>query len=223
MGTIYKITNKINGKCYIGQAQDVKTRFSNHRANAFCKNSNNIPKLYNAFRKYGLDNFSFYVISNEIENFQLDFWERFYICLYNSIESGYNITPGGNTQLGVKRSQETKDRISKAKQGTLSSEQAREKGKMRKDFNMKQSTKDKISKALTNRIVTQETKDNMSAGGTEYTYYLKDPTGNPHITTNMKKFVKDFGLDKSHMLKVCDGKEKQHKGWTCTERIKLEK
>lgn len=241
MGSIYKITNKINNKCYIGQAQDIKTRFKNHRSNAFCKNpknSNNLPKLYNAFRKYGLDNFKFDIISNDIENFQLDFFEKLYICLYNSTQNGYNITSGGNTQLGLKRSEETKRKISKAKQGTLTSEKAREMAKMLTGIKRTQETKDKISKAITGIKRSQETKDKLSKlrqgklltdevkhklmlKSIKYSYSIKSPDDIRYFTTNLDHFCKLFNLEPSGMGKMCRGKLKHYKGWTCIERTKL--
>ena len=49
----------INGKIYIGQSVHIKTRFNQHKAEA--RNGNNRP-LYNAIRKYGIENFSFEII-----------------------------------------------------------------------------------------------------------------------------------------------------------------
>ena len=55
---IYKITNLLNGKCYIGQSINIQKRWTNHKTSY--KNPNkdcyNYP-LYKAFRKYGLENF----------------------------------------------------------------------------------------------------------------------------------------------------------------------
>lgn len=55
---IYKITNILNGKCYIGQAKNYKQRFAQHKN---YRRGNSEPKktLYKAFDKYGLENFTF--------------------------------------------------------------------------------------------------------------------------------------------------------------------
>ena len=53
---IYKIQNLINGKIYIGQSVHIKARFNAHKSEA--RNGNTRP-LYNAIRKYGVENFSF--------------------------------------------------------------------------------------------------------------------------------------------------------------------
>ena len=64
MGYIYKITSKINNKIYIGKTtRNPEMRWKEHIRDS--KNNNNNIPLYNAFNKYGIDNFSFEVISEE--------------------------------------------------------------------------------------------------------------------------------------------------------------
>lgn len=63
---IYKITNLINGKSYIGQTNDYKRRFREHREKNYCNTEN---LLYKAFDKYGIDNFSFEVIEDKTSNY----------------------------------------------------------------------------------------------------------------------------------------------------------
>ena len=60
---IYKITNNIDGKCYIGQSIDINNRWIKHRSKPFQVNDKSYNTyLYRAIRKYGLDNFTFEVI-----------------------------------------------------------------------------------------------------------------------------------------------------------------
>ena len=92
--TIYKITNTINGKCYIGKTSNsIKTRFQVHIRNA--RNKIN-RKLYDAMNKYGYD---FFIVT-ELEvcsNEKGDVLEIHYIKAYNSFsENGYNMTIGGD-------------------------------------------------------------------------------------------------------------------------------
>lgn len=89
--SIYKITNLINGKVYIGQSVDPKRRFQEHKSGY-----GNIP-LYNSIKKYGVENFSFEVIEKDIENY--DEREIFWIDFYQSTDRdfGYNISKGGNS------------------------------------------------------------------------------------------------------------------------------
>lgn len=90
---IYKIENKLNHKCYIGQSVNIERRWSEHKVKS--KISNGI--LYNAIRKNGLENFDFSIIC-ECKVEELDEKEIYYIQQYNSlIPNGYNIQLGGNT------------------------------------------------------------------------------------------------------------------------------
>lgn len=96
---IYKITNKVNGKSYIGQSTNIENRFKTHIQNSKNKNSKEYEKpLYRAFRKYGLDNFIFEILE-ELSVEKMAQREIFYIA--NS-ENLYNITPGGEGVLSNK-------------------------------------------------------------------------------------------------------------------------
>ena len=93
---IYKITNKTNNKCYIGQSVNIEKRWYNHKYSY--KNSN--TKDYNstfhtALRKYGINNFSFEIIE-ECDIDSLNEREIYWIEFYNSYYRGYNETPGGD-------------------------------------------------------------------------------------------------------------------------------
>lgn len=90
---IYKITNLVNNKVYIGQSTDIERRWRNHRARYTTCNS----ILYQAIRKYGLENFSFEIVEECGENF-LNEREKYWVSYYNSFEEGYNATIGGNGQ-----------------------------------------------------------------------------------------------------------------------------
>ena len=92
---IYKITNKLNNKVYIGQSTDIKRRWTVHKNRAFVKNKEYDKYLYRAFRKYGIDNFSFEIIE-ECSKEELDEKEKQYILQYHScIDAyGYNETCG---------------------------------------------------------------------------------------------------------------------------------
>lgn len=94
MGYIYKIQNLINDSIYIGQTvKTAEKRFQQHRNN-YDKPYFSQLTLYKAFKKYGLENFSFEVIE-EIENEKLDEREKYWIDYYDSYKNGYNMTLGG--------------------------------------------------------------------------------------------------------------------------------
>lgn len=99
---IYKITNLLNGKCYIGQSIDIEKRWVEHKSiynHPRCSNYH----IYKAFRKYGIENFSFSVIE-ECEQSLLNDREKFWIQHYNSFEHGYNMTIGGDGAELINRS-----------------------------------------------------------------------------------------------------------------------
>lgn len=98
-GFIYKITNKINGKSYIGQTiQNVKERFYQHCATK-CSQAILNMVIHKAINKYGKLNFTIEVIE-EVESTNLNDRERYWIKYYDSYNNGYNSTKGG--QDGIK-------------------------------------------------------------------------------------------------------------------------
>lgn len=90
-GVIYKITNKINGKSYIGQTVDFNRRKRNH----FNKKEGDKEcyAIHQAFFKYGKENFSIEVIE-KCSKEELDEKEKYYIKYFHShhTENGYNLT-----------------------------------------------------------------------------------------------------------------------------------
>lgn len=94
---IYKITNTINNKVYIGQSVNIHRRWRQHINRA---GRDNMP-LHNAIYKYGKDNFLFEVIE-ECTIDLLDSMEQKWIQYYNSIiPYGYNISSGGQHNKGA--------------------------------------------------------------------------------------------------------------------------
>lgn len=95
MYSVYKITNLINNKCYIGSSISVEKRWRQH-INA--SNNPNNPKynypLYQDFRKFGLDNFIFEIIFDDFDSiYEMEEYEQQMIDEYNSlIPNGYNQT-----------------------------------------------------------------------------------------------------------------------------------
>lgn len=94
MGYIYKITNVLNNKVYIGQTvKTVEKRFNQHKNNSNKEYFSQII-LYKAFNKYGINNFKCETIE-EVDNLKLDEREKYWIEFYNSYFDGYNSTLGG--------------------------------------------------------------------------------------------------------------------------------
>jgi group I intron endonuclease len=113
---IYKVTNKINNKCYIGQTiqKDPYARWAKHKYDA--KKGLNYP-LYNAIQKYGKLNFEFEIIHIVNSLDELNQLEVKYIKEFNSLTpNGYNIKDGGNNRSP---SLETRQKISKTLSGRI--------------------------------------------------------------------------------------------------------
>ena len=93
---IYKITNIINNKVYIGlTTTTIQKRWSTHKRYAIGKYKNH--PLYNAMNLYGINNFTIDKICEADNILDLSKLERYYISYYKSQDKnfGYNITAGG--------------------------------------------------------------------------------------------------------------------------------
>ena len=124
---VYKITNKVNNKIYIGiTSKGLSARWKEHLYNA----EHGCPfKLHNAIRKYGKENFSIELIDfcNSWE--ELEEKEKQYISEYNTLsdEFGYNMTEGGDGTIGRYVTEETREKIRQKAIGREISEKTRDK------------------------------------------------------------------------------------------------
>jgi len=139
---IYKITNKINNKCYIGQAQNLRKRIRGHLRGYNLVDS----YFYKSIRKYKIENFQVEILvqgnfnQDELNDLEIDF-----IRLYNCKNPlyGYNLTEGGKGSSGYIVSEETRKK---------QSESAKNKKPMTEE------TKKKISEGNKGRKISKETK-----------------------------------------------------------------
>lgn len=115
LNTIYKITNSINDKVYIGKTSlTIQKRFQQHIRDS--KKYLDRP-LYKAFNKYGIENFKIEEIETNIPDVKINEKEQFYIKKFNSYHNGYNATLGGD---GIKYKDYNIDEIIKLNQQGLS-------------------------------------------------------------------------------------------------------
>lgn len=123
-GIVYKITNKVNGKIYIGKTKThygnnikpygIRGRLQSHISAALCKYVHKCPALSNAIVKYGKENFAI----NEILRCNLARVNDFEIALIEIFDSTnkkivYNIALGGGGLSVVTVSEETRKKMSK--------------------------------------------------------------------------------------------------------------
>lgn len=141
MSYIYKITNKINGRFYIGKhTPSEKETFNKYYGSGVA--------IEKAIKKYGKENFTKEILE-EIDNSKdreyLNKREQFWIKETNAYESelGYNLTPGGDTVFI------TKEFRNKSKE-------------FRKTYVMSEETKRKISLAVKGKPKTEIHKKHLS-------------------------------------------------------------
>ena len=121
MAFIYKITNNINQKFYIGfTGQKIPMRrFNQHLSSARSERKNNQP-IIRAIRKYGEENFSFEILLEGEEKFLLNVEEP---RLIKELKPEYNSTLGGEGILGYKHTEETKIKCGLSTLGRKESEE----------------------------------------------------------------------------------------------------
>lgn len=94
---IYKVTNTVNGKIYIGQTKrSIKRRWKGHITSSKSNKCNNL--FHNAIKKHGEDSFNVEIIDHANSTEELNELEQKYIGIFNSIHpNGYNTKTGGRS------------------------------------------------------------------------------------------------------------------------------
>lgn len=112
MYCIYRITNKINGKTYIGQHKYKKLNDSYMGSGVY---------LAKAKKKYGIENFKKEILEFNISNVYLtNDWEQMYILFERAKgKAEYNIANGGGGVKGYHHSEEDRRRISERNKGQI--------------------------------------------------------------------------------------------------------
>ena len=151
-GVIYKITNKINNKIYIGQTiKSVHYRWKQH-----CRYKK--AMISSAIRKYGEENFEIVELLSAFDHEELNRSEQYFIKYFNTISpNGYNLMSGGRSSVP---SEEVKEKISNTLKGRTFSAERRanislsKKGKQspKKGLKLSKEQREKISKTLTGKL-----------------------------------------------------------------------
>ena len=185
--SIYKCTNKINHKVYIGFASNVTKR--KHRHKHYSLVLRNVNKFYSAIRKYGWKNFEWEVIYQSLDREHcLGVMEKYFIEEYRSYIGfsdccGYNMTLGGDGALGNHKPKTDEH-------------------------------KNKISSSLKNKKKTDEHILKASQARSKK-YTMLSPNGEIINIKNMSEFCRKHGLNQSHMISVFLGRYgfNSHKGY----------
>ena len=116
---VYRLTNTVNGKIYIGKAKDPRARFRKHISSAKLKKPDQFFYLQASIRKYGADKFALDIVeclgSAEKAYAREMYWVGYYKS--NNNKYGMNLTLGGDGSRGHILSKSARMSISKAQTG----------------------------------------------------------------------------------------------------------
>lgn len=164
MHYLYRITNQLNGKIYIGQTQNPTRRWSSHKSSAKKEAYNKV--IAQAFRKHGIINFSYEIIAMCKTQEDTDSTEVELIKQYDSLTTGhgYNVKPGGDVVSGWHHSEETRKKISESNMGKEMPPHTKEwKNNMSAIMTGREITwADKISAAQIGKEISEEARHKMS-------------------------------------------------------------
>lgn len=224
---IYKITSPSN-KVYIGQSANIQRRFNEYKIK-HCKKQ---QKLYNSFYKYGVDAHKFEILI--ICDFdKLNYYERYYQELYNSVENGLNLIYTKTDIRPIKISDETKRKMSEsAKLKTFTKEHkenisiAKKGNKGPKGHIRSLETKLKMSISKKGIIFSDETRKKMSIAqtGKKLSIETKIKQSKAVLQYDLDgNFISEYysiieasrvvGGSHSNISKCCNGKYKSSVGY----------
>ena len=165
--SIYKATNKINGKSYIGFDSNWPNRYKQHKINHRYKKS----IFYSAIRKYGWDNFNWEIIyQSKDRNYTLKVMENHFIVEHKTFLkfpdcNGYNQTLGGEGAFGYEFTKEARLKLSESHKGKTHSEESRKKiSEAFKGKKLSEEHKNKISESHKGKKLSEEHIRKMSQG-----------------------------------------------------------
>jgi group I intron endonuclease len=204
---IYKYTFD-NGKCYIGQTNNIKIRIDYYKHNY----KKQPYAFYRALYKYGFDIDRFKIIDYAETKEQINNMEIYYIHLYDSNKKtkGYNLTEGGGGLLGKKHTDETKRLMSEKAKGKNNAFYGKHHTEETKKII---SEKSKLKKpSWLGKKHTNEYKINMSINHSRSINIICNETGK--IFSSIRQCAKEMKLSATMICYVIKGTYKQHHGYT---------
>ena len=151
---IYKITNIINGKNYIGSSLDIDLRWRDHKK-LLKSNKHHSNKLQNSYNKHGIDSFEYSILEYCNKDLLL-IREQYWLDI---IKPFYNILKFAGRTIGRVVPEETKEKLRIANTGKTMSDEAKKKmSESHKGIIPSDETRKKMSSWQKGKIVSEETK-----------------------------------------------------------------
>jgi group I intron endonuclease len=176
---VYKITNLVNGKIYIGKTSDVNKRWKKHIEIAKSQEEKAYQYLHKSINKYGIENFIIEEIENNLTEQESFNREIFWIKTMEAKNSnvGMNLTNGGEGASGLKWSNESRNKIS---------------GDNNHNFGkpLKEEVKDKLSVALSG--------ENNPFYGKHHSEKTIKLLQNKEISDEQKKYLSEINSGEKH-------------------------
>lgn len=214
--SIYKATNRINNKVYIGFDSKWPRRMRSHKSIA--KLSKDNMYFHHAIRKYGWDNFDWEIIYQSKDGeYTRTIMEPYFIKEHNSTDSsiGYNITKGGEGGMGYQHTEEHKRKMSMLFKGRpLTVEQKNNLSLVMTGRPLSIEHREKVIKNLVRNNPPASVIQKRAESCSKY-YICISPNGVAHSVRNLMKFCRDNNLSPPNMYSLAKGKEQTHRGWKC--------
>lgn len=187
---IYKISNTVNQKVYVGSAFCLVRRYDMHKSR-LARGIHHSRGLQASVNKYGLENFRFELIEL-CDKKDVIPKEQYWIDRYNSYKKGYNSSPTAGNRAGMKLSEREIAMIIKRNTGRPCSPETRRKiGESQKGKIISVEQRKKMSKTLKGRKLSPESKAKQSASLKKY---AQTPEAKAH-------YVKIGGMNKGRKMK----------------------
>jgi group I intron endonuclease len=217
---IYKITNKVSGKIYIGQTIKPNVRWKQHIQ---CANRGFTRPLYKDMRELGLSNFTYEPLDSAHNREELNKKELFYIKQYNCLYPlGYNIANYEQSVFHLTEEQRLhKSELMKKQMANKSTQEKSTLARKARQSWTEESKKSAIQKNKLKRKLglykklppfTELHKKRMSEARS-FSYFIKSPDGIVYKINNLSSFCKEFKILRSSTHKVLTGTRQQNHGW----------
>jgi group I intron endonuclease len=201
-GLIYKVTNSINDKIYIGQTTGTLHKRQLKHESGSRKRKPPIH-FHRALKKYSIEAFTWKILDYCDDKIELNDLEYHYIMQFDSYKNGYNQTLGWEGSCGRICKDSTKEKISKAKTGIpLSKEHKAKLSKMRRGVKK-----------------SPEHVKNVARAKSQY-WEIIHPNGNKEVIRNLSAFCRSHNLSDRGMWLVANKYRIHHKSFKCKKLSK---